>query len=108
MEKLIRYDWPGNVRELENVIERGVILSIGKEFQLPELETQQLRSVVSNKILTHEENERDLIIRALRATNGKINGKGGAAQLLEINRNTLYYRMKKLGINKLDAFKPEI
>src|ERR1700758_3044778 len=35
MEALVRYPWPGNVRELQNVIERGVILSLGSSLQIP-------------------------------------------------------------------------
>jgi transcriptional regulator with GAF, ATPase, and Fis domain len=44
------------------------------------------------------ENERQLIITALRQTSGKIQGKGGAAELLGINHNTLKSRMRKFGI----------
>ena len=37
MKGLMQYDWPGNVRELENIIERGIILSSGTRFKVPEL-----------------------------------------------------------------------
>jgi transcriptional regulator with GAF, ATPase, and Fis domain len=101
MDKLISYSWPGNVRELENVIERGVILSTDCIFRMPELEADKVKSPAAGEgILTFEENERSLILNALKLTGGKINGRGGVADLLKINRNTLYYRMKKLGIKK--------
>ena len=101
MDKLVSYAWPGNVRELENVMERGVILSTDTVFRLPDLASDSPLAHLNGKnTLTFEENEREFILNALKLTRGKINGKGGAADLLKINRNTLYYRMKKLGIKK--------
>jgi len=100
MEHLTTYEWPGNVRELENVIERGIILSTGTSFRMPELGATQLDHSSDKAVLTLEENEKVMILKALKMTGGKINGKGGAAELLKVNRNTLYYRMKKLGIKK--------
>ena len=105
MDKLLNYDWPGNVRELMNIIERGIILSTGPIFTLPELDIS-LREYSSHEaITTLEENERNLILRALKQTNGKIRGRGGAAELLAINYSTLYSRMKKQGIKKSQGFK---
>jgi transcriptional regulator with GAF, ATPase, and Fis domain len=51
------------------------------------------------------ENERDHILTALEKCNWKIYGKGGAAELLEINGSTLHSRMKKLGIGRKDNAK---
>jgi DNA-binding NtrC family response regulator len=100
VDKLMDYDWPGNVRELENVIERAMILSKGSELIFPELQWQQPISTVEKEkgLPTLMENERQLIITALRQTSGKIQGKGGAAELLGINHNTLKSRMRKFGI----------
>lgn len=98
MEKLLSYDWPGNVRELENVIERGVILSKGKVYRVPELKggrTQQY-----DQTLTLRDNERNHILRVLTKTRGKVTGPGGAAEILDIHPNTLFSRMKKLGISR--------
>ena len=47
-----------------------------------------------------KENERDHILAVLESCNWKISGKGGAAEILDINVNTLNSRMKKLGIEK--------
>jgi len=103
MEKLLEYNWPGNVRELENVIERGMILSSGELFKLPEeLGTEQRRafSLVESPTLNLKENERRLIVTALSKTNGKLSGRGGAAEILGLHPNTLYSRMKNLGIRR--------
>jgi transcriptional regulator with GAF, ATPase, and Fis domain len=98
MDRMIAYDWPGNVRELENLIERGTILSSGKYFSLPELKRTTIGSDSSREAITLSENERRHIQWALKVTGGKIRGKNGAAELLDIHPNTLYGRMNKLGI----------
>ncbi|MBW2369156.1 MAG: sigma 54-interacting transcriptional regulator [Deltaproteobacteria bacterium] len=100
MARLIDYDWPGNIRELENVIERGVILSHGPRFKLPESSHKHTTTDQKGRIETLRELERAHIIRALKATGGKIQGKGSASDILDIHPNTLYGRMKKLGINR--------
>lgn len=98
MEKLLCYDWPGNVRELENVIERGVILSNGSFYLVPELENE---AAPPNEILTSlKENERNHILRVLHHTGGKVAGPKGAAAILDIHPNTLFSRMKKLGLSR--------
>jgi transcriptional regulator with GAF, ATPase, and Fis domain len=103
LEKLIRYNWPGNVRELENLIERGIILSSGPVFKMPELDIASPEDAGKNRFLSLEETERLQIIKALERTKGKVRGKDGAAKLLEIHPNTLYSRMKKHGIKKQPA-----
>ena len=55
---------------------------------------------MDDRIVPLEENERAHIRRALAATNGKVHGEGGAAQLLGINPSTLRSRMQKLGIGR--------
>lgn len=103
MEKLLEYDWPGNVRELENIIERSLILSSGPDFTLPELKAAR-RERSGAGVVTLEENERHHILWALQETGGKVRGPDGAAGLLDIHPNTLYSRMKKLGIKKQSSF----
>ncbi|MEW6188332.1 MAG: sigma 54-interacting transcriptional regulator [Thermodesulfobacteriota bacterium] len=99
MAKLLTYPWPGNVRELENVIERGVILTSGPLFRIPELSASGAHTP-SGPLPTLKEMERRFIVEALNKTNWKISGAGGTAELLGINYNTLYSRMKKLGLRK--------
>jgi len=105
IQALLHYSWPGNVRELQNIIERTVLLTDGTEIdQLPmQAEARRPANSVAaetKRIKTMEENERDHIIAVLEKCNWKISGKGGAAELLDINANTLFSRIKKLGIEK--------
>jgi len=58
MDALINYSWPGNIRELENVIERAVILSSGRELRVPVGELSRLPGADSWKPETLEEAER--------------------------------------------------
>jgi PAS domain S-box-containing protein len=107
------YDWPGNVRELKNVIERAVILSKGNTLRLdlsmpdqhaalPELKGKEDRTE-SGQILTDKqmrELQKRNIIAALDATNWKVSGKGGSAELLDVRPTTLYDRLKAFGIKR--------
>ncbi|WP_374459276.1 sigma-54-dependent transcriptional regulator [Chryseobacterium taeanense] len=100
--QLQQYDWPGNIRELEHLIERSVLLTRTTEitqFDLPKaIEKTTEESDVEIKSL--EEIERDHILKALKSSNGKVSGVGGAAEVLKIQAQTLYSKMKKLGIDK--------
>jgi formate hydrogenlyase transcriptional activator len=100
MEALSHYRWPGNIRELENVIERAVILSPGPVLRLS---LRDLKSRISpgqntDRHQTLEEVERDHILKTLKETRWVLSGPSGAAARLGLNRSTLYFRMKKLGI----------
>jgi len=100
MNKLLTYHWPGNVRELEHVVERGVILSDGPYFKVPQLEGSYSISSSEQASLSLRDNERNHIIRVLKKTGGRVAGTGGAADILDINPNTLFSRMKRLGIQR--------
>jgi formate hydrogenlyase transcriptional activator len=116
MDALVNYDWPGNIRELENLIERAVLLSPGKELRVPlsELKPSTLSangnvsadlslfalSPTSIPITTLEEAERQHILRALRQTEWRIAGPKGAAAILGLKRTTLQARMRKLGVRR--------
>jgi len=95
---LVSYDWPGNVRELQNVIERAVIMSQDGVLrpQIPESQRGVRKSFGSSRTL--EEVERRHILDVLGETNWVIGGRHGAAALLGLNRTTLTFRMRKLGI----------
>ena len=96
IDKLVNYSWPGNVRELENVIERAVVISQGSKLNV--VEEFHHDPIISDTIKSLEENEKSHIIKALEKTEGRIEGKAGAAALLGINPSTLRSRIKKLGI----------
>ena len=105
------YDWPGNVRELKNVIERAVILSKGDTLRLdlsmPESDIADgpvtRESSGKTEILTDKqmrEFQKNNIVAALQATDWKVSGKGGTAELLGVRPTTLYDRLKAFGIRK--------
>ena len=98
LDRLVRYDWPGNVRELENVIERGVILSSGRRFAMPELDRSAQTGRGLDQPATLAENERRHIVLTLEKTKWKVAGPDGAAEILGLPPSTLSFRMKKLGI----------
>lgn len=101
--KLLNYSWPGNIRELQHVIERSVVMARGPaissiefpDHPLPEGDTEH---PARNKFQTIEEIEKAHIVAALKASNGKVSGKGGAAEILNIPATTLSSKMKKFGI----------
>jgi len=103
-DMLMQYNWPGNIRELENTIQRNVVLANGAVIDSLEIPVSKKATNMSlnsaNGFKTIIENERDHILTVLESCNWKISGKGGAAEILDINVNTLNSRMKKLGIEK--------
>ena len=100
MEALIHYRWPGNIRELENIIERAVILSPGPVLRLSprDLKSRIAPGQNPDRRQTLEEVERNHILKTLKETSWVLSGPSGAAARLGLNRSTLYFRMKKLGI----------
>jgi formate hydrogenlyase transcriptional activator len=110
MDALVGYSWPGNIRELENLLERAVILSPGKELRVPlselrnalaaPVEESPLAISAAAPVATLEEAERQHILRALRQTQWRIAGPRGAAAMLGMKRTTLQARIRKLGIRR--------
>ena len=100
MEALARYHWPGNIRELQNVIERAVIQSPGADMRVPlgELAGRLTLDPTNGTPSTMEEVTRAHILATLKETRWVISGPTGAAARLGMNRSTLQFRMKKLGI----------
>lgn len=92
MKKLRTYGFPGNIRELENIVERSLILTTGTK-----LEAASLPSFGGGQDggLSIRDNERDLIVKALKKTNGN---KSKAAEILEISRRTLHNKLKEFDI----------
>lgn len=103
LEQLKNYNWPGNVRELEHLIERNVLLAKTNEiekFDLSSIAPIVSLEIVTDKIKSMEEMEKEHIMNALQMCNGKVSGIGGAAELLKLQPQTLYSKMKKLGIKQ--------
>ena len=107
IERLQAYSWPGNIRELQNVIERALITSTGADLNLdlPEESKTAAAAVVqplaADGFLTETQMrdlERNNMHAALKAANGKLFGKGGAAELLGVKPTTLASRLKRLDI----------
>ena len=102
MEMLTNCPWKGNIRELANFIERAVILSRGDELEVPvtELAASSQTNVAVGTTSTFRQAESSVIIHALRASSGRIAGKGGAAERLGLKRTTLQNKIRRLGISK--------
>jgi two-component system response regulator HydG len=102
-ERLLAYDWPGNVRELENCIERAVALSHADEIDIQDLPERIRRATqdapliagtAADEMVSLEEMERRYILRVLRAVGGN---KKIAAQVLDLDRSTLYRKLDRYG-----------
>ena len=121
IQLLASYSWPGNIRELASIIDRAALLGNGRCLEVSKslgltssLENRsksagrpEIRLIDDSTILPLEEVNRRHILKALHHSGGRIEGRNGAAAILEINPNTLRARMKKLGISwknkKIDA-----
>jgi len=105
LERLMAYSWPGNVRELRNVIERATLLAEGEMIQAENLPlhihaSAEPRSPGLGEAETLDgrlaEMERSLILEALKESRGV---QAQAARRLGINERSLWYRIKKFGID---------
>ena len=111
MKYLQNYSWPGNVRELEHLIQRAVLLCDSNTIQkkdLPLLATQSENASESQPetetksaiFTTIDEQEKQLLEKALKTTNWVVYGGRGAAKLLHMNPERLRSRMRVHGLKK--------
>ena len=103
-QKLLDYSWPGNVRELQNAIEYAVVLArndiigikeLPAEIQLPPALQTTPGPVRRSGVASLDDMERETILQALTQTHGN---KKKAAELLGIQRPTLYNKLKRYAI----------
>jgi DNA-binding NtrC family response regulator len=118
---LSQYAWPGNVRELENVVERAIIVTRGADVTAADLDFGRRAQSIASASPTPvpqamaaggkplqarlQEQERNEIVAAIDRNQGNI---AGAARALGINRSTLYYRLRKHGLEHLLPTKPDV
>ncbi|MBP1611815.1 MAG: Fis family transcriptional regulator [Acidobacteria bacterium] len=94
MQRLMEYRWPGNVRELENVLERLIVLRVPR-VTLEHLPTEiGSRAAAPTRAGTLREAEEAAIRRAVEEAKGN---KALAARILDIDRKTLYLKLKAAG-----------
>lgn len=99
MFELQNYSWPGNVRELENVIQRTVIVAGGTHINVDDLSNEENEYAQGHDEIgkfslkkAMEKPEKEIIVRTLRYFNGN---KSKTAEILRLNRTTLYKKMRK-------------
>jgi DNA-binding NtrC family response regulator len=97
MDILVRYDWPGNVRELANAIERAMVVGKPPAIRPEDLPFQLSRKVEMNSGDTLADAEKVHIAHILERTGWNITR---AAEILQIDRATLYNKIKKYGLRK--------
>lgn len=97
-----KHDWPGNLRELKNIIKRSVLIAQTETISREHIPSEmlQINSGIEKRgdndlKAMNEMNEKELIVKTLREV--KYN-KSKAAQLLNIDRKTLYLKIAKYGI----------
>lgn len=113
LQTIQAYEWPGNIRELKNVIERAVILSHGSVLRLdlslprdaaaPSGAETEPGPVARPDILTERELkalQKNNLVAALKQSNWRVSGKGGAAELLGVRPTTLADRIRAYKIRK--------
>lgn len=102
LRALLNYPWPGNVRELENTIERALVLCRGEEIALADLpahltgskpQVSGLQDALLRRVPLADL-EREYVLLALELTEGR---KKEAADLLGIDRKTLYRKLEEYG-----------
>jgi transcriptional regulator with PAS, ATPase and Fis domain len=97
LDVLMNYSWPGNVRELENAIERAMVIGREPEIQPADFPLQFTATPNPEAGVTLEDVERGHILRVLESCDWN---QTRAAKVLQIDRVTLYNKIKKFGFKK--------
>lgn len=97
IDLFLNYSWPGNLREMKNIIKRSVLLTRGNAISLEVLPPEMEQSANNEIQLSYsKESEEEAIRKALERTNYN---KSKAAKLLDIDRKTLYNKLKLYNID---------
>ncbi len=106
LRRLEAHSWPGNIRELQHVVERACVLArgrvvdIGASLLATAAATAPHTGGTTGGFVTLEEHERAYLRRVLEATGGRIEGRRGAARILDVHPSTLRSRLQRLGLAK--------
>ncbi len=116
IDLLRNYDWPGNVRELQNTIERAIILAVGPQIEVDDIQLSTLGRTSNTETVSGfrlppsgfqpqslDDLERQHILATLESTGGN---KSQAAQLLGIERSTLDRKLKRYESERRDSDAP--
>lgn len=97
MDEMMLYDWPGNVRELQNAIERGVVITKSRTMGPEDLPIFCREEPAGQGGKSLKDIEKEHIKDILQKTNWNISK---SAKILEIDRSTLYNKLKLYKIEK--------
>ena len=106
LHRLEGHSWPGNIRELQHVVERACVLARGRVVDIAAslLATAAAiapaRGGAAGGFATLEEHERVYLRQVLEATGGRVEGRRGAAKILDVHPSTLRSRLQRLGLAK--------
>lgn len=110
-ERLLAHSWPGNLRELRNVVKRAVLLTTGPQVQLNGLPAEVIGGLPAPRAVEHHTLAENLNLEGLKGVSHSAekqailkalerNGfnKSRTAEMLNIDRKTLYNKLKSFGI----------
>ena len=106
LRRLQTHSWPGNIRELRHVVERACVLARGRVVEIgasllaTAAATASAPGGAAGGFATLEEHERAYLRQVLEATGGRIQGRRGAARILDVHPSTLRSRLQRLGLAK--------
>jgi transcriptional regulator of acetoin/glycerol metabolism len=97
MAALCSWDWPGNVRELSNAVERAMVVASPPVIRWQDLPLQRVPSLPAKPGDSLADVERRHVAAVLERTGWNVSR---AAELLEVDRVTVYNKMKKYGLDR--------
>ncbi len=105
LRRLEAHSWPGNIRELQHVVERACVLARGRVIDIAASSLASVAAIApapggaAGGFATLEEHERAYLRQVLEATGGRVEGRRGAATILDVHPSTLRSRLQRLGLS---------